>query len=177
MPTLTELQEQRGRLVTQAREALDEIKSNTDEARAAELEARHDNIMGEFDRLDATISREQRQAEVEARLHEAAEAEKRTKKRPTGEDVGEVRGADEGVKTEYREVFYRYLSTGASLDELSAEERAVLKAGVAATGEKRAQTTGGGGGTAGGYTVPVELEGLGSDVRRGHLHGYLDRWW
>ena len=35
MPTLTELQEQRGRLVTQAREALDEIKANTDESRAA----------------------------------------------------------------------------------------------------------------------------------------------
>lgn len=33
--SLTALQEQRGRLVSQAREALDEIKTNTDESRAA----------------------------------------------------------------------------------------------------------------------------------------------
>ena len=48
----TELQEKRGRLVTQAREALDEIKSNTDESRAGELTERHDKIMGEFDKIE-----------------------------------------------------------------------------------------------------------------------------
>ena len=40
--SLTALNEQRGRLVTQAREALDEITANTDESRSAELGQRHD---------------------------------------------------------------------------------------------------------------------------------------
>ena len=68
----TELQEKRGRLVTQAREALDEIKSNTDESRAGELTERHDKIMGEFDKIEALIERE---ARVEAeRMLEATRA-------------------------------------------------------------------------------------------------------
>lgn len=153
--SLTELNEKRQRLVAQAREALDEIKKNTDEARAAELDARHDAIMSEFDGIEKQIEREQRVAAAEARIAAAAEAE-RAKKRPHGAD-DEARGADEGAKKEYREVFYKYLSVGASLDELDAEERAILKAGVQSGKEFRAQTTTGGAGTAGGYTVPTEL--------------------
>ena len=153
MTTIAELREQRGRLVAQAREALDEINKNTDEARAAELDARHDAIMADFDKLEAKIEREQKQAEIEARLADRAEAEKRAKKRPTGEDT-EGRGADEGKNPEYREVFYKFLAGGATFDELTAEERAVLKAGVQPGKEFRAQTTSS---TAGGYTVPVEL--------------------
>ena len=40
MPTLTELHDQRGQLVTEARSALDAITANTDDARATELEER-----------------------------------------------------------------------------------------------------------------------------------------
>ncbi len=58
--SLTELHEQRGRLVTQAREALDEIKSNTDEARSSELNERHDRIMTEFDKIENLIKREKK---------------------------------------------------------------------------------------------------------------------
>lgn len=153
--TLTELQEQRGRLVTQAREAMDEIKKNTDEARAAELEARHDAIMADFDKIESKIEREKRVAAAEERIAKAAE-EERAKKRPIAGD-GEGRGQDEGEKLNYRQVFYSYLSRGADLSELSAEERAVLKAGFQAEGEKRAQTTSS---SAGGYTVPVELANI-----------------
>lgn len=153
MPTLTELQEKRGRLMTQAREALNEITTNTDEARSAELEARHDAIMADFDRVEKNIEREERQAAIEARFEERARKE-RENKRPKGED-GEQRGQDDGPKNEYRDVFYKFIASGASLDELSSEERAVLKAGVQSGKEFRVQTTGTA--SAGGYTVPVEL--------------------
>jgi HK97 family phage major capsid protein len=143
--SLTALQEQRGRLVTQAREALDEIKTNTDEARAAELEARHDAIMADFDKVEKNIEREERLAAMEAR-HE----ETRAKQRP---DMGgnEARGQDQPAKPEYRDAFIALARNGFNPQELSAEQREVLKAGVA---EFRAQSTTAG---AGGYTVPTEL--------------------
>lgn len=142
----TELQEKRGTLITQAREALDAIKANTDEARSAELDARHDTIMAELDKLDATIEREERMAAAEKRQDEL-----RARQRPTGEDV-QTRAHDEPAKLEYREVF-RKIMCGVSPGELDPEERAVLKAGVAKF-ESRAQTTSN---TAGGYTVPTTL--------------------
>ena len=148
----TELQEKRGRLVTQAREALDEIKRNTDEARSAELDKRHDDIMAEMDRIDANIEREERQAAIEARFEERARKE-RENKRPGSE--GEARGQDKGEELEYRSVFYKFLANGADKGELDAEERAVLNAGVQSAKEFRAQSAGTN--TAGGYTVPVEL--------------------
>jgi HK97 family phage major capsid protein len=144
----TELQEKRGRLVTQAREALEEIKKNTDEARTKELDARHDTIMAELDALDTTIAREERVAAAEAR-----EEEQRAKMRPKPGD-GEGRGAEDGDKIEYREVFRKIVS-GVSPGELSAEERAVLKSGHDSDAEFRVQTAGTT--TQGGYTVPVTL--------------------
>jgi HK97 family phage major capsid protein len=153
--TLTELQDKRGRLVTEARAALDEIKKNTDDARSAELEKRHDDIMGEFDRVERNIKREEDQAALEARFA-ARQEEERKAKRPTGSD-SEVRGAHEGEKAEYREVFFKFLANGASLDALDGEERKVLRAGTENI-EQRIQT--GGTNTAGGYTVPVELQNM-----------------
>ena len=145
----TELQEKRGRLVTQAREALEEIKKNTDEARAKELDTRHDTIMAELDTLDATIAREDRVAAAEAR--EAEERAKIAKQRPNPDD-GESRAEDEAVDPEYREVFRKVIS-GVMPSELEPEERAVLKRGVAKF-ESRAQSTSN---SAGGYTVPTTL--------------------
>lgn len=140
--------------MTEARAALDEIKTNTDEARSAELETRHDAIMADFDKVEKTIEREERMAGIEARANARAE-EARKKQRPTGDDT-EGRGADEGPKSEYREVFYKFLAAGADPSELEPEERKILRAGVASKDmEKRIQTTGTS--TAGGYTVPVEL--------------------
>lgn len=149
--TLREMQEKRGRLVTQARAALDEITANTDDSRAAELEARHDAIMAELDQLDANIAREQRMAALEQQ-----ETEQRERNRPNGRDT-EGRGQDEGTALEYRGVFYRFLAEGGDPSALSAEERAVLRAGrVADSGvEERIQTAGTN--SAGGFTVPTEL--------------------
>lgn len=157
--SLKDLNEKRGKLVHDAREALDEIRKNTDDARSAELEKRHDDIMAEFDKVEKTIEREQKLVDIEARLTARADEERAGKRPISGE--GEARGADEGEKLEYRTVFYKYLASGASLDELSGEERAILKAGVVAPSEKRVQvSTQGTSTTAGGYTVPVELSNV-----------------
>ena len=143
--SLTALQEQRGRLVTQAREALNEITANTDESRAAELEARHDKIMADFDKVEASIAREERLAAAEARAEEI-----RAANRPQmGE--GEARGAAEVQKPEYREAFIELARAGFDPQAISAEARAVIKAGIS---EFRGQTTSA---TAGGYTVPTDL--------------------
>lgn len=125
--TLKELQDESEKLVHDAREALDEITNNADGSRAEELEARHDTIMGEFDKLEVRIAREQRTSPSEGRSVSRS-----------------------GLN--YRTAFYSYLASGANLAELSAEERAVLKAGVV---ENRVQTTLSN--SAGNYTVPVEL--------------------
>jgi HK97 family phage major capsid protein len=135
-----ELHDKRGRLVTQAREALEEIKTNTDEARATELEQRHDTIMADLDKLDATIAREERVAKLEREAEE-----QRANKRP--DQSGEARGQDEGQKVEYREAFDALARNGFDPSKLSAEQRAAVEA--------RAQTAGSAG--AGGYTVPTEL--------------------
>lgn len=142
---LADMQEKRGRLVTQAREALEEIKTNTDEARAAELEARHDAIMADFDKIEAQIEREERTAKIERDLEELAAAN-----RPNM-GASEARGTDEPAKPEYRDAFIALARAGFDPQEISQEHRAVLKAGVT---EFRAQSTSN---TAGGYTVPTDL--------------------
>jgi HK97 family phage major capsid protein len=146
-----ELIEKREKLVADARSALDEIKKNTDEARAAELEKRHDDIMAEFDKVDGQIDREQRMAKAEQRLEERA-AEERARNRPIG--GGEGQGQDNGEQMDYRHAFHRYVAVAGDLSALSEEERAALRVGVAPK-EARAQTAGTT--TAGGYTVPTEL--------------------
>ena len=151
---LTEMQEKRGRLVTQAREALDEIKGNTDDSRAAELDERHDKIMGEFDATEKLIEREQKLADIEKR---AAEAEERAReaKRPNGD--GNADGSDGGDSMDYRSAFHEYLGSQGQLGAMSAEARSVLESGyqkVGDTVENRAQTTTG---SAGGFTIPEQM--------------------
>lgn len=146
--SITALNEKRGELVTQAREALDAIKANTDEARASELESRHDAIMADFDKIEAQIAREERTAAIEARLEEA-----RAKQRPPM--GGEAPAADNGPEAvSYRDAFVALARNGFNPQELEPEQRAALKAGVA-NFEGRAQTAGTT--TAGGYTVPTDL--------------------
>lgn len=150
--TIKELREKQATIVAEARERLDQI-DKADEARTKELEAQHDTAMAEYDRLEAQAVREERQAVLEARAEE-----QRKKQRPLPKD-GESRADDNTNKPpEYRQVFYKLLQNGGSLDELTGEERSVLKAGVIPGTEFRAQTAGTT--TAGGYTVPTELAGI-----------------
>ena len=131
---LRELQEKRGKLVHDAREAFDEIKRNTDDSRMKELEDRHDRIMSEFDHIDDEIAR--------------------AKRRPIGRDTDAL-GADYGDQPTYRQVFHKFICSAGDLGELEPEERQILRAGSAPKDvETRIQSTSA---TAGGYTVPTEL--------------------
>ena len=147
---IKELREKQATIVTEARERLDQISAATDEARAKELETQHDAAMAEHDRLEKLIEREEHVVKLEKRAEE-----ERAKKRPISTNDGEGRGQDDGDTLEYRHVFHKFLAHGADPMELTSEERAVLKAGVAPKAEFRMQVTTSGG--PGGYTVPVEL--------------------
>lgn len=155
MPTLTELQTQRGELATEARAALNEITSNTDESRTAELEQRHDAIMSNLDKLDAKIKREARMAAIEKE-----EEERRERLRPRGGDLNADDDAEGGQRTteqrqaEYRAAFDAWTRAGCDAAELSTEHRALLRRGFV---EQRTQLAGSN--VAGGYTVPRELAG------------------
>jgi HK97 family phage major capsid protein len=149
--SLKELQDKRSKLVHDAREAFDEISKNTDTARAAELEKRHDDIMAEFDGVERQIEREQRMSAAEARINAAAEEERKRQRPISG---GEGRGQDDGEQVTYRSAFHRYVAVAGDMSALNEEERAALRAGVAPK-EARAQTAGTP--AAGGYTVPTEL--------------------
>lgn len=155
MSTLKELQERRETLLTEARERLDNVTKNTDEARAAELEDQHDKAMAELDKVDGYIAREEKLAAIEQRAQKNRES-----RRPTlgdGERRGDGGGEGENEIT-YRHVFAKIVC-GVVPGDLEPEERAVLRAGVTdvkGTGlEQRMQTAGSAG--AGGYTVPTEL--------------------
>jgi HK97 family phage major capsid protein len=149
---LKELLEQRDRLIAEARTALEEIRKNTDDARAAELDKRHDDIMAKVDALDAKITREERMIQVERQAEE-----RRATQRPTQPD-SETRGQDEptGAAVAYRDAFYAMLACGGDPSSLPTEQRDALRAGLSQLpSEVRAQLTTTG--AAGGYTVPTEL--------------------
>lgn len=148
---IKELREKQQIIVSEARERLDQINAATDEARAKELETQHDTAMAEYDRLETQIQREERQAKLEKDAEE-----RRARQRPISGE-GEGRGQDEGDKPDYRHAFHRYVQVRGDLSMLSDEERAALRQGVSDP-EVRMQTTTGGAGAAGGYTVPTELQ-------------------
>lgn len=147
MPTLTELQEKRGTLIAQARERLNQIDANTDEARASELQQQHDAAMAELDKLDARIASEEKLAARERNLEE-----ERRSRRPNPGDARQPAVDPDVPDPEYRDVFRKIMS-GAEIGDLDPEERKILRAGSTKF-ESRAQTTSS---TAGGYTVPTTL--------------------
>ena len=149
--TIKALREKQARITAEARERLDLINSNTDEARAAELEAAHDTAMAEFDRIEGMIQRELKQAEIEARMNSG------DPRRPCHPD-SEQRGLDHGDQLDYRHAFAEYLRAQGNEGAMTAEARAVLRQGYTnIPNEQRAQTTAA---AAGGYTVPTELMGI-----------------
>jgi HK97 family phage major capsid protein len=141
MPSIKDLREQQARIATQARAKFDEISAATDESRANEIEREFDAMMAEHDKIGAQAERLQKLEGAEARANAG------DPRRPTGADA-EQRAR--GASPEYREVFAKAIC--GPLENLTAEERDVLKRGAA---EFRAQTAGTT--TAGGFTVPTEL--------------------
>jgi HK97 family phage major capsid protein len=147
MSKLKELREKMARIATNARAKLDEIKDDTTEERAAEIE-------GEFDTMMADHAKLEKQAEREEKLEKAERsANAGDERRPRG-DGDEGRGVDENEPVTYRSAFGEMIRCAGDLSALPQEVREVLKLG--ASGEFRAQSTTTG--AAGGYTVPEELE-------------------
>ncbi|MBB6299914.1 phage major capsid protein [Rhizobium leucaenae] len=142
MSKITELREKQLKLVADARALRDEINDSTTEARVAEIDAAHDKAMAEYDRVGATIAREEALEAREAELN-SIEGDRR----PLGETrQAKVVKADERPLDERRaEAFNGYLRHG--LEGLSPEQRQIvreLRAGPQATAP----------GADGGYLVP-----------------------
>lgn len=154
---LREMQEKRSRLVTQAREALEEIRKNTDETRSKELEGRHDTIMADLDKLDAEIEREQRMAKYEREEEERRARESRDRRPPIGQPGNQHETGAQG-DISYRDAFHHYIMAGGQEALMGMEHRAALRAGYRQLddAERRAMVTGTP--AAGGYTVPTELQ-------------------
>lgn len=148
--SLKELREKQARIATNARAKFDEIKDDTPAERAAEIEREFDAMMAEHDQIGERIARAEKLDKAERAINAA------DPRRPGGNAEG--RGTDEGEKPDYRKVFHRFIASGAQVDELSTEERTVLRGGVKADAEFRSQTVGTA--TAGGYTVPTELANI-----------------
>lgn len=150
---LKELREKRANIATNARAKFDEIKPETPEARAAEIEREFDAMMAEADKLDRQIERLQALVELEGR------GNARDPRRPLGEDTDNRNsgGEDDGDGVaEYREAFGKALRFGVgSLTD--AELDLVLRNRANMTPEMRAQATGDS--AAGGYTVPQLFSG------------------
>lgn len=152
MATLKELRERQAKLVADARTKFEEVKDDTPEVRAKEIEAEYDAMMAEYDRLEIeakTIeAREARRQQIDDREAELEEARNRPDpRRPTGEQRSET---DEEIKrlvVQRREAFSAYLRYGSG--GLTVEQRKLL---IKAPVEQRAQGTQVG--SQGGYLVP-----------------------
>ena len=155
--SLKDLQEQREKLLAEARERLDNINKNTDESREAELESQHDTAMAELDKLDAKIDRELKLADAEKRAEEIEERS-RVARRPVTPTESQP-DTSSGIMS-YRQAFHAFLrSSVPGAAPLSAEARGVLNAGYSdIPAEERAQTSGTN--SAGGFTVPTELQNI-----------------
>jgi HK97 family phage major capsid protein len=146
MSQLTELRERQARIVSEARERLEQINSATDDARATELRTQHDTAMAEFDRLQAQVERE---VAFEERARIVGEVD--TSRRPNRDDRSSSEDRSGDQQPDERALFSRAMQYG--VEELSQDERRSL-AGLRAnlTPEQRAQSVGTT--TAGGFTVP-----------------------
>lgn len=143
---LLELREKQAKLVANARAKLEEIKNDTPEARAKEIEVEYDAMMAEYDRTEAVAKRQEQLGAREAQLNAP------DPRRPVGED----RTTPDGKAPEYREVFTKLLRFGVAA--LTPEERNVLMTKRADVPEEvRAQSVGTD--AAGGFLVPEEFSG------------------
>jgi HK97 family phage major capsid protein len=139
---IKELREKQLKIVTEARAQLDSITPETTEERARELEAAFDAAMKEHDKIEERVQRLEKLLAAQENLNEDA----------TPVPGGEARVITaKGEAADYEQVFARWLRHG--LNELTPEERSVLRG---QGDETRAQGTGT---TAGGYTIPKGFSG------------------
>jgi HK97 family phage major capsid protein len=144
MSKLTEIRERQAKLVADARAKLEEIKDDTPEARAREIEAEYDRIMGDYDRLEARAKKEEQLQAREAALEQG------DPRRPTGEDGSIDPSSDEG-KVTVESAFRSFLRYGTA--NLMPEERKIL-AGLRVRDQPERRALAAGTDPAGGYLVP-----------------------
>jgi HK97 family phage major capsid protein len=157
MYELKELREKQGKLVTEARARLAEIKADTPEARVKELEGQHDAAMAEYDTLQARAQRLEGLDAAEQRL--APKDERRPNRENRSDRDGEEdEEIDPKVQAESdKALFRRAIQFGAEgLSDVERRSLSRLRANV--TPEMRAQSIGTT--TAGGYTVPMGFRPL-----------------
>lgn len=147
MATLKELREKQAKLVADARSKLDEIKDDTPEARAKEIEAEYDAMMAEYDRIEDRANREEKLSAREKELDEPVTPLPAVDERSVRVD-DEVDGAEADEKRA-ADVFQSYLRGG--MENMNAEQRKILRTRFTKDFEGRAQSTST---TAGGYLVP-----------------------
>ncbi|MEJ0015705.1 MAG: phage major capsid protein [Acetobacteraceae bacterium] len=142
MAVLQDLREKQQKLVVDARAKLDEIKDDTPEARAKEIETEYDRLMAEYDRLEERCKREEDLA------RRAAENDRPDPRRPNQEDrtappPGDPKETPEAREKAYAEAFRNMLCFGR--ENLPPEQRALLNERQSAaraflgSGEVRAQ--------------------------------------
>jgi HK97 family phage major capsid protein len=153
MAELKDLREQMGNILTEARAKIDQIKDDTPEERAAEIEREYDAMMADYDKLSARAERTAR-LDNAVKHAEAFAEDVHTGRRPQSE--GRAAGVDEGERMTYRTAFHAYVKAGGNIGAMDPEARSVLQAGYQSIPkEERAQTSGTN--SAGGFTVPTEL--------------------
>ena len=152
MATIKELREEQARIATNARAKFDEIKDDTKEVRAKEIEAEHDVMMADFDKIGDKINRQGKMEKVERDVLEAAEREDQEKREGKRPNVPAGQAAP-GEAMDYRTAFHSYIRAQGQLGDMEPEARAVLRAGEQKV-EHRVQSTTT---TAGGFTIPTEL--------------------
>ena len=148
---LKELREEQARIATNARAKFDEIKDDTPEERAQEIEREFDAMMADHDKLNSKAERLEKLDTIERQMNKA------DSRRPAGKAEG--RGvADEDLPT-YREAFAEMLrSKVPDAAPMSEAAQHVLRQGrVDLPAEQRAQTTTN---SAGGYSIPTELSNI-----------------
>ena len=141
MSEIKTLREEMAKIAVEARSKLDEVKDDTPEERAAEIEREFDAMMVDHDKIEARVDREERLAKAQASI-EAPDTSK----------IPQVEGrsapaVDAGDALSYRAAFAEMIAKGGEA-YVSPEARQVLL-------EQRVQV--GGTNTAGGFTVPTEL--------------------
>lgn len=161
--TLKEMREKMASLLAQARSKFDEIKDDTPEARAAEIEREYDAIMADYDKLQAKHDRQAALETAESRAEEQI-AEARESRLPGAPAPGEPAdpAARAAVPT-YSAVFRNALLRG--VHNLPQDQMAVFEAvqrgmnqGDVAEMEQRAMSVGTP--SEGGYFVPDEFSGM-----------------
>lgn len=154
---IKELRAKNATTLTAARGYMDEIKDDTPEDRAKELERQYDSAMSEYDQREAEIGRLVRLEAAEAAQNEADQRSRDERRpRPNQEDPN---GNPDERGVAYKDVWAKAMRYGVS--ELTREERHALRGGFgtldanALPPEQRALATSQG--SSGGYLVPKDM--------------------